>query len=231
MLIKKIFLQYLFLHQTFRKWVNHLKTSETAARDMRGASSTSDFFQTIEDLDPMESDLVRNVENFIKNRKLEQVKSENLQNQFKHLQEKLTHQESVLHQTESKSKTYKTMIGGLEDKLTNKQMEFDQLLEDFTKHRSNTQEEMDKLKSALSIEKDKFHQLQNKQKTDKETIEDVENRFKMTIQGLEKENQDLKWRFQELQREKKHLIDTFNEFTARLTTPLESMEDSKNPKI
>lgn len=204
-----------------------LKINRAAGESAPKTVSAQNLFQSAEGLDSMELDLIQSVENFIKNRKLEQVKSQSNLSQIKHLQERLSHQEIVVRQSESKSKEYEQVISKLEEKLSGKQMEFDQLLEDFTDHRKNAKDELDKLKNALSEEKDRCHQLTNKQNAEKESLEEVENKFKGIIQSLEMEVKDLKNRYLTIQQEKQHLIDTFNEFTTKLTTPLESGSKSK----
>jgi chromosome segregation ATPase len=180
-----------------------------------------------ENLDALETELVNSTENFIKNRKLELRKIQNLQSQIQTMQDRLSHQETLAAQMEIKTKEYTSMIEKLENKLTEKQMAFDQLLEDLSYHQSRSQDETDKLKMNLAEEKGKFDQLFHEHTHIRETLSGAEIKLQEKIQSLEMENKDLKSRFQELQREKKHLIDTFNEFTARLTTPLVGTQDTE----
>lgn len=182
-----------------------------------------------ETLDSLELDLLVASESFINRRRLELARMQDLQQQVQHLQNKISHNDNILNTVAQKTSEYESMIRNLEQKLTDKQIRYDQLMEDFDTYQVNMREDSEKLRFLLSEQSQKYNQLLEEHNKAKDGTLKLETQYQEDIRSLKAENFELKNRYEEAQKEKKRLMETFNELTSTLTSPFSgNAKDTKS---
>lgn len=110
----------------------------------------------------------------------------------------------------------------LEQKLTERNLKVDQMMEDYRELQSSLSGEIEELKGVIEIERQKYASLlqkHNEMHAEKnKRISDLEEK----IGKQEIEYSHLKQKFEALRQEKTYLLNMVNDFTARLTTPFAS---------
>jgi chromosome segregation ATPase len=167
--------------------------------------------------DKITLDVVISIENMIKERQLLSYKNKGLEdqlytanetiNRFKHDQIK----KDQLIQEKNKE------IRELENNLTNKQMSYDQLLEDYKEYQHTSNMEYEKLSNQLETETAKYANLYeestNTQYQSMLKISELEDK----IRSLEIANQKYAEQYQKIVDEKADLMQTINDFAERMS--------------
>lgn len=188
-------------------------------RNMNVESTNGSLLGQKDALDSLELDLVVASEALMKRRRLELTRIQDLQHQLQHLQSNIAHNANILDSVEKKTSEYESMIRDMEKKLTDTQMRYNQLMEDFDTYQVNMKDDTEKLRFLLSEQSQKYNQLLEEYSVSKNDTLKMETRFQEELRTLKAENHELKTRYDEAQKEKKRLLETFNEFTSRLTSP------------
>jgi chromosome segregation ATPase len=167
--------------------------------------------------DKIALDVIVSIENMLKDRQLLSFKNKGLEdqlytanetiNRFKHDQIK---KEQLL---QEKNKE----IRELENNLTNKQMRYDQLLEDYKEYQLTSNMEYEKISNQLETETAKYNKLY-----EESTNTQYQNMLKMNeledkIRNLEIENQKYAEQYQKIVDDKAELMQTINDFTERMS--------------
>jgi len=170
-----------------------------------------------EDMDKVTLDTVVAVENLIKDRRLVLINNEGLKDQLhvanesiNRLKAEVAKQAQII---EEKDKEYSR----LEEKLTTKQMSYDQLLEDYKNYQYTSNDEFETLKNQLEKEVNKYKKLDAEftdyQYKNMQIIKKLEEK----IRDLEAENQKVTEQYQKALDEKNLLLETFNDFSERMS--------------
>lgn len=167
--------------------------------------------------DKISLDMIVSLENMLKDRQLVLYKNKGLEDQLYTANEiisRLKHEQVKKDQLiQEKNKE----ISGLESKLTNKQMSYDQLLEDYKDHQNASNFEYEKITNQLEKEIQKYSKL-NEESTNAQyqsmlKVKSLDER----IRDLEVENQRYAEQYEKILDEKTQLMETINDFTERMS--------------
>lgn len=178
--------------------------------------------------DKVALDIIVSLENVLKDRQLLSYKNKGLTEQinvandtiqrYKHDQIK----KDQLLQEKSKE------IRELENNLTNKQMSYDQLLEDYKEFQLNSNMEYDKISTQLETEIIKYNKLyEESTKSQYQSMLKI-NELEETIRNLEIENEQYKEQYQKIVDDKEELMKTINDFTERMSFSFSTKSSSSN---
>lgn len=178
--------------------------------------------------DKVALDIIVSLENVLKDRQLLSYKNKGLTEQinvandtiqrYKHDQIK----KDQLLQEKSKE------IRELENNLTNKQMSYDQLLEDYKEFQLNSNMEYDKISTQLETEIIKYNKLyEESTKSQYQSMLKI-NELEETIRNLEIENEKYKDQYQKIVDDKEELMKTINDFTERMSFSFSTKSSSSN---
>ncbi|EFM08615.1 conserved hypothetical protein [Paenibacillus curdlanolyticus YK9] len=108
----------------------------------------------------------------------------------------------------------------LEQKLTEKNLKVDQVMEDYRELQGTMTAEIEELKSVIDLEQQKYGSLlqkHNEALSDKaKKINDLEDK----IGRLEVENSHMKQKYESMRQEKNYLSNMISDFTSRMSAPL-----------
>ncbi|MCK9444035.1 MAG: hypothetical protein M0Q14_05870 [Tissierellaceae bacterium] len=165
-------------------------------------------------------DLIVPLENLIKDRQLIQYKNKGLEEQIYAANETINRMKQDLVKKDQQIQEKNKEIRNLEANLTSKQMNYDQLLEDYKEYQSTSNMEYETISNQLSAEINKYNKLseeaKNSQYQNMLKIGELEEK----VRSLEIENQQNKDKYQRAFDEKTELIKTINDFTQRMTFSL-----------
>jgi chromosome segregation ATPase len=167
--------------------------------------------------DKISLDLIVSLENMLKDRQLILYKNKGLEDQLHTANgtiSRLKHDQMKKDQLlQEKGKE----IRALEGNLTNKQMSYDQLLEDYKEYQNTSNNEYEKISNQLEKETHKYNKL-NEESTNTQyqnmlKIKELEEK----IRDFEIENQKYAEQNQKIVNEKAELMQTINDFTERMS--------------
>lgn len=162
-------------------------------------------------------DLILSLENMLNDRQLIQFKNRGLKEQLDSSNETISRLKYDIAKKEQLLQDKSQEINTLESNLTNKQMNYDQLLEDYKDYQYNAKNDFDKISNKLEIEITKYNKLneeyihthhQNMLK-----IKELEER----IRELEIENHQYADQYAKVVNEKTELMNTVNDFAERMS--------------
>ncbi|HIW32596.1 MAG TPA: hypothetical protein IAA29_07405 [Candidatus Paenibacillus intestinavium] len=174
-------------------------------------------------------DVMVSIENMLKERQLLSYKNKGLEeqlnatnetiNRFKHDQIK---KDQLLQEKQKE-------IRDLENNLTNKQMSYDQLLEDYKEYQLESNVEYEKISNQLEIEVSKYNK--HYEETSKNQYQNMlkVNDLEDKIRSLEIENQKYSEQYQKIVNEKAELMNTINDFTERMSFSFSAKTSTSNP--
>ncbi|MHA0856669.1 hypothetical protein ACH8E3_07280 [Paenibacillus sp. CMAA1364] len=180
------------------------------------ADTLNDDFLFLEQ-DKTALDLVVAVENLLNDRQLSQFKRTDTEEQLLNANETINRLKNDLNKKEHMILEKEKEFRLLEDKLTSKQMSYDQLLEDYKDYQSSSNTGIENLKYQLEKEKGKYsrlneestkHQYDNMQK-----IKELEE----MIRDSAVENVHISSQLQKVMEEKAQLLQTVTDFTERMS--------------
>lgn len=178
--------------------------------------------------DKISLDMIVSLENMLKDRQLVLYKNKGLEDQLYTANEiisRLKHEQVKKDQLiQEKNKE----ISGLESKLTNKQMSYDQLLEDYKDHQNASNFEYEKITNQLEKEIQKYNKL-NEESTNAQyqSMLKVKN-LDEKIRDLEVENQRYAEQYEKILDEKNQLMETINDFTERMSFSFNTKTNGSN---
>lgn len=218
-----------------RGWLKNLLTarsetaSETAAAEIQAITeneaepavpASSDAELSLLDQDKAALDLIVAVENMLNDRQLTAFRlkdhEEQLQNAYDTINRLKNEMSKKEHAILEKEKEFRN----LEDKLTQKQMSYDQLLEDYKEYQNSASSGMENLKYQLEKERNKYAKLNEEfSQYQHESVRKTKE-LDEKIRDLESENQKVESQYQKVLEEKNHLLQTISDFTARMNFSL-----------
>lgn len=151
-----------------------------------------------------------------------------LQNRYTHTTGQLAERDEEIRRTNKVVVNKDKTIGILENKITDNNLKFDQIMEDFNLMKSQLSNEIDDLKNAIDIEKKKYKSLN--EQYDKELIDQV-NKIKTKeeiILKLESENANFREQNEQITKENKYLLTLANDFTSRISASFLDYKDMHN---
>ena len=162
-------------------------------------------------------DIVVAVENLLNDRQLSQLKSKDTEDQLSNATETINRLKNELNKKEhmilEKEKEFRT----LEDKLTSKQMSYDQLLEDYKDYQGSTNTSIENLKYQLEKERNKYSQLNDEfSKHQYDSIQKFKE-LEETLRDTGAENTQISSQYQKVLEEKTELLKTVTDFTERMS--------------
>lgn len=179
--------------------------------------------------DKIATDLINSLENMIKDRQLILYENKDIAEQLSGANETIHRIKEDLGNKEHLLLEKSKDIRGLESKLTNKQMAYDQLLEDYKEYQNTSNSEYENISIKLDTEINKYEKL-NDELNDSQhksmlRITELEER----IRNLEIENNQYKQQYQKVIDEKSELMKTINDFTDRMSFSLSTKTSTKPP--
>lgn len=185
-------------------------------------TQNNQFLLPKEDQDKISIDLIVSVENIIKDRKLMIYKNKDIENQLYDANESIRHLKQDVLKTEQVVKEKNKQILGLENSLTNQQMNYDQVLEDYQEFKSISNTEYEKISIQLDGEINKYSQLNEEFTNSKYQQMLKENELEEKVRNLELEKLQYEKRYKKIVDEKSELAKTINDFTERMNFSLSS---------
>ena len=182
-----------------------------------------------ENQDKLSLDLILALENMLNDRQLIQFKNKGLKEQLESANENINRLKYDLTKKEQILQDKQQEINMLETNLTNKQMNYDQLLDDYKDYQYNAKNDFDKISNKLEIEITKYNKLNEEYiKThhqDMGKIKELEER----IRELEIENQQYAEQYEKVVNEKTELMNTVNDFAERMSFSFSPKAGNANP--
>jgi chromosome segregation ATPase len=179
--------------------------------------------------DKVTLDIISAVENLLNDRQLVIYKKQGLEEQLNNANETITKLKFELTKKEQTILDNEKEISNLEEKLTSKQMSYDQLLEDYKEYQKTSNNSIDNLKYQLEKETGKYNKLSeefsNYQYQNMQKIAELEER----IRDLEVENQKITEQNNKVLEEKNKLLQTFNDFSERMSISFTHTDKPKSP--
>ncbi|MNJ31853.1 hypothetical protein [Paenibacillus bouchesdurhonensis] len=185
-------------------------------------SSSKKYILSKENLDKVSLDLVVSLENMLNERQLIFYKNEDYEQQLVAANETISRLKYDLAKKDQLIQDKNKEIHALETSLTNKQMGYDQLLEDYKEYQSTANQDFEKVSTQLEKEINKYNLL-------KEESADIQYQNMLSIRELEEkireleaENQKLEAQCAKVLTEKTELMQTVNDFTERMSSSFSS---------
>lgn len=167
--------------------------------------------------DKLSLDMILSLENMLNDRQLILYKNKGLESQLNLLNETISRLKYDIAKKEQIILDKNQEISAVENNLTNKQMNYDQLLEDYKDHQYHSKNEFEKVSNKLETESSKYIKLNeeftNTQYQNMIKVKDLDER----IRDLEIENNKYLLQYERVLDEKKELMNTINDFTERMS--------------
>lgn len=170
-----------------------------------------------DDQDKIALDMIVSLENMLNDRHLILYKKEGLENQLHTANETISRLKHDLVKKEQLAHDRNKEIRLLEGNLTNKQMSYDQLLEDYKDYQSTSNNDFQKISNQLEKEINKYNMLNEEStNTQYQSMLDVRE-LEEKVRNLEVENQKYAEQCARILNEKDELMKTINDFTERMS--------------
>ncbi|ADU28522.1 hypothetical protein [Evansella cellulosilytica] len=203
--------------QVIDKQETYSDKEELSIDDMQVDETNSKQILTKENKDKMTLDLLVSLENLLNDRQLVIYNNKDLKSQLKNANETIDRLKYDLNKKEKLVEDKIEEISLLESNLTNKQMSYDQLMEDFKDYQYTSKNDYEKISNQLDKEKNKYYKLDEELKTIQyENLIEIKS-LKEKIRTLEVENQEYAEKCQKIMDEKNELRQTINDFTERMS--------------
>ncbi|MBM7570448.1 hypothetical protein [Aquibacillus albus] len=205
------------------------KDDDTAIH-LPNSHETTNFDALLQDRVSM--DLMNSVEQILHNRQLIISKNTDLEEQVDHNMNYISNLKAETEQRDRKISNLERTIRDFENRLMNKQLNYDQLLEDYEDYQSNAKSQIESLKREISKEQDKYSKIQQQFHTYQEDSLQLKRDLEEKIRTLEVDNETLEQRFDATLKEKNKLLQLINDFTSRMTDtsyeqPAKTQSDAK----
>lgn len=151
------------------------------------------------------------------------------------LQDRLMHANGHVERLKSEVKTLNKAISDreknvleLENKLTERNLKVDQVMEDYRELQGAMNAEIEELKSAIDLEQQKYSGLLQKHNEALADKVKIINDFEDKLSRLEVENAHLKQKYETMRQEKTYLANMISDFTTRMSAPLGQNNNSNS---
>lgn len=178
--------------------------------------------------DKIALDVLVSIENVLRDRQLILYKNKGLGEQLytlneitDRLKEEHVKKDQVIHEKNKE-------IRALESNLTNRQMKYDQLLEDYKEYQATSTVEYEKTSNLLEIENNKYNKLSEEAASAQYKSMLKTNELEERIRTLEIENQGYIKDYQKALDDKDELMQTINDFTERMSFSFSPKTDVSN---
>lgn len=167
--------------------------------------------------DKVAMDVIVSIENIIKDRQLLSYKYNALVEQLENANQIINRLKRDQLKKDQIIQEKTKEIRDLEISLTNKQMSYDQLLEDYKEYPLKHNLEYDKLTNQLETEKAKYNKLfEESARIQSQQVQKI-NELEERIRTLEIENQRYLEQYEKIVEEKAQLMKTISDFTERMS--------------
>ncbi|MWV45942.1 hypothetical protein GRF59_20195 [Paenibacillus sp. HJL G12] len=193
-----------------------LEVQEDTDSDAVSLEASAETDYSLLEQDKAAMDLIAAVENMLNDRQLASLKNKDNEQQLQGAFESMNRLKNELSKKEHFILEKEKEFRSLEDKLTHKQMSYDQLLEDYKEYQNSSNSGIENLKYQLEKERNKYvkinEEFSNYQYESMKKTKELEEK----IRDLESENQQVESQHQKVLEEKNHLLQTIADFTARM---------------
>lgn len=167
--------------------------------------------------DKVAMDVIVSIENIIKDRQLLSYKYNALVEQLENANQIINRLKRDQLKKDQIIQEKTKEIRDMEISLTNKQMSYDQLLEDYKEYQLKHNLEYDKLTNQLETEKAKYNKLfEESARIQSQQVQKI-NELEERIRTLEIENQRYLEQYEKIVEEKAQLMKTISDFTERMS--------------
>ncbi|MCM3714707.1 hypothetical protein M3202_11520 [Alkalihalobacillus oceani] len=152
------------------------------------------------------------------------------QDRTRHLSDQLEEQRKEINRLQRTINQKNDNIAVLETKITDKNLKFDQLAEDYNELKSHLTNEIDELKNIITVEQKKFAALNEQYENE---MVDWLNKVKQRedrIVALESENTNLIERNDQIKKENRYLLKMVKDFTSRMSAPFLDYENEADER-
>ena len=167
--------------------------------------------------DKIALDVIVSLENIIKDRQLLTYKNKGLEEQLQASNETINRFKQEQIKTEQLLQEKSKEIRELENNLTNKQMSYDQLLEDYKEYQLTAKLEYEKISNQLESQIMKYNMLYDESSNTQYQSMLKINALEDKIRNLEIENEKYTEQYKKIANEKADLMKTINDFTERMS--------------
>ncbi|TFB18861.1 hypothetical protein E3U55_11350 [Filobacillus milosensis] len=174
--------------------------------------------------DKIALDLLVAVDQMMSDRDLVKQNLDDVRDRLKHSDDyvnKLTQEKAQLEQTVSDKDTE---IGRLEDQIANRNMKYDQLMEDYQDMQMRLTREIEELKNNINIEEERYAKLN--ETYERYQIESMSNVQKLEdkIRELEAKNENLQKKYYKIREENSYLLGMFKDFNNRMSSSFQAYD-------
>ncbi|MBB6634268.1 hypothetical protein [Cohnella thailandensis] len=201
-------------------------TAASAANEV-GEEQTGPIFTNKGHMDKRSLDLVFAVEQMIKAKQQVEMSHNDLQDRLGHSNGQIERLNKDLKNLGKVIEEREKSILELEQRLSDKNLKVDQMMEDYRELHSSLSGQIEELKAVIELERQNYASLLQKHN---ETTSDKNKRIgelEEKNSRLEAELAQMKQKYDSLRQEKTHLLNIVNDFTSRLTTPFGSGSGSQ----
>lgn len=183
---------------------------------------------TKDNQDKVALDAIVSLENIIKDRELLTYKSKGLEEQLQAANETIHRFKQDQIKAEQLLQEKNREIRDLENNLTNKQMNYDQLLEDYKEFQQVSKLEYEKISNQLETQITKYNKLyEESSNTQYQSMLKI-NSLEEKIRSLEIENAKYIEQYQKIANEKADLMKTINDFTERMSFSFKAVSSNSS---
>lgn len=180
--------------------------------------------------DKVSLDMIVALENMFKDRQLILYRNSGLEEHLSSAKDMIVRLKDEVAKKELLLKEKINEVNNLDSKLTNKQMSYDQLLEDYKEYQNNSNKEFEKISGQLEKETNKYNKLNdestNNQYQSMLKVKELEEK----VRNLEVENQKYVEQYEKIVDEKNELMKTINDFTERMSFSFSPKNNTNTPK-
>lgn len=169
-----------------------------------------------ENQDKLALDIISSMENLLKDRQLVALKNQALTEQIATANETIQRTKREMIKKDQLIQDKNKEIRELETNLTNNQMSYDQLLEDYKEYQLTSNLEFEKMTNLIETEKTKYEKLYEESSRinaqNANTITELQER----IRNLEIDNANARDQYAKISQEKAELMKSINDFTEKM---------------
>lgn len=204
-----------------------LEALDINSSDKDGGQNSHDLFSK-DKQDKVVVDLINSIENIIKDRQLILYENKGLNDQLYSANETINRLKEDQVKKDQLLQEKNKEIRELENSLTNKQMGYDQLLEDYREYQNTSTIEYEKILNQLEAEINKYKKLNEESMSIQHQNMLKINNLEEKIRNLEVENQQYIDQYESIAKEKAQLMETINDFTQRMSFSFNPQTNTSN---
>ncbi|GEL77961.1 hypothetical protein [Tenuibacillus multivorans] len=174
--------------------------------------------------DKIALDLLVAVDQMMSDRDLVKQNLDDVRDRLKHSDDyvnKLTQEKAQLEQTVSDKDTE---IGRLDDQIANRNMKYDQLMEDYQEMQMRLTREIEELKNNINIEEERYAKLNETYERHQMESISKEQKLEDKIRELETKNENLQKKYYKIREENSYLLGMFKDFNNRMSSSFKAYD-------